>query len=131
MTAAELIAPLGMRPRAEQSRSVEAAQDERRDDASAHEGDTRAADEEARRVGAVERNPTRDGIDLVHFSLSVANTPITLRTSCSFRAMYLGGGPGSLSFTTVRTPIVTEIRPKPEPVARDPFIDDLRVRRPS
>jgi hypothetical protein len=28
------------------------------------------------------------------------------------------------------TPIVTEIRPKPEPVAHDPFVDDLRVRRP-
>jgi hypothetical protein len=28
------------------------------------------------------------------------------------------------------TPVVTEIRPAPEPVARDPFIDDLRGRRP-
>jgi hypothetical protein len=45
--------------------------------------------------------------------------------------MYLGGQHRPLSFRTVRTPIVTEIRPKPEPVARDPFIDDLRVRRPS
>ena len=30
----------------------------------------------------------------------------------------------------VSTPIVTEIRPRPEPVAHDPFIDDLRIRRP-
>jgi hypothetical protein len=30
----------------------------------------------------------------------------------------------------VSTPIVTEIVPRPEPVAHDPFIDDLRVRRP-
>ena len=26
------------------------------------------------------------------------------------------------------TPVVTEIVPRPEPVAHDPFIDDLRVR---
>jgi hypothetical protein len=30
----------------------------------------------------------------------------------------------------VSTPIVTEIRPRPEPVAHDPFIDDLPIRRP-
>jgi hypothetical protein len=42
--------------------------------------------------------------------------------------MYLRGD--RLLFLAVTTPIVTEIRPKPEPVARDPFIDDLRVRRP-
>jgi hypothetical protein len=28
----------------------------------------------------------------------------------------------------VSTPVVTEIVPRPEPVAHDPFIDDLRAR---
>jgi hypothetical protein len=44
-------------------------------------------------------------------------------------------GPHRLTYTTaaneessVSTPVVTEIVPRPEPVAHDPFIDDLRVR---